>query len=204
MDWLLLAALGIMWVAFLLPAPRRRHSAHASVGDFERGMELLAQVDMHGHSGRWIVTPRKGTRFLGHAERKRARARERRRQVFVFLIESIGITFLIGLVPPLRVFWKLSLAIGALLLVYVWLLLWIKHASGRHARETQPQAGAGTGRAPARRQDSWGQESWGAVSTRYVAEGPSTHARATINGLNSLDEGDHVHVVVRPAGAAGA
>jgi len=29
-------------------------------------------------------------------------------------------------------------------------------------------------------------------------------ARATINGLSSLGEGDHVHVVVRPAGAAGA
>ena len=199
MDWLLLAALGIMWVAFLLPAPRRRHSAHLSVGDFERGMELLAQVDVHGHSGRWIVTPRKGTRFLGHAERKRARARERRRQVFVFLIESIGITFLIGLVPPLRVFWKLSIGIGALLVVYVWLLLWIKHASSRHARETQPQAAGVTTRAPARRQDSWGT-----ASTRYVAEGPSTHARATINGLNSLDEGDHVHIVVRPAGLAGA
>ena len=199
MDWLLLAALGIMWVAFLLPAPRRRPSTHLSVGDFERGMELLAQVDMHGHSGRWIVTPRKGTRFLGHAERKRARARERRRQVFVFLIESIGITFLIGLVPPLRIFWKVSLGVGALLFVYVWLLLWIKHASQRHARETRPQAGAGTSRAPIRHQDSWGN-----APRRYVAEGPSTHARARINGLNSLDEGDHVHVVVRPAGLAGA
>jgi hypothetical protein len=198
-DWLLLASLGIMWVAFLIPAPRRQRSAHVSVGDFERGMELLAQVDMHGHSGRWIVTPRKGTRFLGHVERKRARARERRRNVFVFLIESIGITFLIGLVPPLRIFWKLSLGIGALLVVYVWLLLWIKHASRRHARETRPHVGAGSALALPRLRDTRA-----AVSTRYVAEGPNTHARATINGLNSLDEGDHVHVVVRRAGLAGA
>jgi hypothetical protein len=198
-DWLLLASLGIMWVAFLIPAPRRQRSAQVSVGEFERGMELLAQVDMHGHSGRWIVTPRKGTRFLGHAERKRARARERRRNVFVFLIESIGITFLIGLVPPLRIFWKLSLAIGALLVVYVWLLLWIKHASRRHSRETRPSAGADNPLTLPRLRDTRA-----GVSTRYVAEGPNTHARATINGLNSLDEGDNVHVVVRRAGMAGA
>jgi hypothetical protein len=197
LDWLLLAVLCIMWVAFLLPLGRRRHSAEVSVGDFERGMELLAQVETNGTSGRWIVTPRKGTKFLGHTERKRVRARERRRRVFVFLLESMGITFAIGLVPPLRIFWKASAVLAGLLFLYVCLLLWMKHAGGRHARDTRPHPGATTARpvAAAPRQ---------ALPTRYVAEGPSMRARATINGLGSLDDGDHVHVVVRPAGMAGA
>jgi hypothetical protein len=191
LDWLLLAALGIMWVAFLMPIEHRRHSPHVSIGHFERRMELLAQVETQATSGRWIVTPRKGTRFLGHTQRKRARARERRRHVFVFLLESIGITFLIGLVPPLRVFWQISLALGVLLLLYVWLLMWIKRGgqSGLHPAGVRDR-GAGqlahVGYAP------------GALYSRHVA-GPSQVARATFNGLSSAGEADHVHVVVRRA-----
>ncbi|HEX7248726.1 MAG TPA: hypothetical protein VF351_11570, partial [Actinomycetota bacterium] len=90
-------------------------------------MELLAQAEAHGTQGRWIVTPRKGVRFMGPAERTRARARERRRQVFTFMLESIGITSLIGLVPPLRVAWVLTGGLVALLAVYIWLLLTMKH-----------------------------------------------------------------------------
>ena len=202
MDWLLLAALGIMWVAFLLPARRGRPSAHLSVGDFERGMELLAQVDMNGHSGRWIVTPRKGTRFLGHAERKRARARERRRQVFVFLLESIAITSLIGLVPPLRaIFWAVAIGLAAVLVVYVWLLLWIKQAAGVRTAGTRPAE-----RVRDAQPSSPAFDEVVVVPDRYVADGSSTRARATFNGLNLVDEEeDRVHVVVRAAGSlAGA
>jgi hypothetical protein len=56
-DWLLLAALGIMWVAFLLPSDRRRQRTEHSVEDFERRMELLAHAEAQGSEGRWIVTP---------------------------------------------------------------------------------------------------------------------------------------------------
>jgi hypothetical protein len=192
LDWLLLAALGIMWVAFLMPTDHRRHSPQASIGHFERRMELLAQVETQGTSGRWIVTPRKGTRFLGHSQRKRARARERRRHVFVFLLESMGITFLIGFVPPLRVFWQISVAMGVLLLLYVWLLMWIKRGgqagsgrSGVHDRGAGKLAPSGY--AP------------GALYSRHVAQGPSQVARATYNGLSSAGEPDHVHVIVRRA-----
>ena len=68
MDWLLLAALGIMWVAFLLPSDRRRQRTEHSVEDFERRMELLAHAEAQGSEGRWIVTPRKGARFVGVAD----------------------------------------------------------------------------------------------------------------------------------------
>ena len=125
MQWLLLAVLVIMWAAFLIPIGRKRSDSR-SVEDFERRMELLAQAEVHGTSGRWIVTPRKGVRFLGPRERQQASARARRRRVFVFLLEAIGLTLLIGLVPPLRVAWFVAAALGGLLLVYVWALLVIK------------------------------------------------------------------------------
>ena len=77
MEWLLLAALGIMWAAFLIPGGPRRRSTAASVDDFERRMEFLAHAEVNGTTGRWIVTPRKGARFIGDAEtapRSRPRA----------------------------------------------------------------------------------------------------------------------------------
>ena len=67
MQWLLLGVLGIIWAAFLIPVGRRRSDSR-SVEDFERRMELLANAEVHGTTGRWIVTPRKGVRFLGPRE----------------------------------------------------------------------------------------------------------------------------------------
>jgi len=95
MQWLLLGVLVIIWAAFLIPIGRRRSDSR-SVEDFERRMELLANAEVHGTTGRWIVTPRKGVRFLGPRERQQARARARRRRVFVFLLEAIALTLLIG------------------------------------------------------------------------------------------------------------
>jgi len=184
-EWLPLAVLGIMWVAFLLPTRGRTSTPQGSVGDFERRMELLAQAESHGTEGRWIVTPRKGVRFMGPTERNRARTRERRRQVFTFMLEAIVITFLIGLVPPLRVAWAVTGAFVGLLTVYVWLLLTIKHREStfRTAPHRHPRSHA----APTRP----------APQPRYVAEGRSTRARPSFNGLGTLGEGDRVHVVVR-------
>jgi Flp pilus assembly protein TadB len=195
-HWLVLAALGIMWGAFLLPTDRRRHGKpSATVEDFERRMELLAQVETHGSPGRWIVTPRKGARFVGAAERKRARARERRRTVLVFLVESIGLTFLIGLVPPLRrVAWVVTGLLVALLLLYVWVLVTLKQ------RETRTRSSVGAAGAAAQ-----ARVTPAPTRARHVAEGRSGWARQTFNGLGSVGEGDRVHVIVRPAGeAAGA
>src|SRR5437867_12660911 len=101
MGWLTLAALGIVWAAFLLPLGRRSSSLVEGVEDFERKMELVAETGRH-EDGRWIITPRKGAAFVGPDGRARARARERRRRAVVTLLESIGLAFLIGLVPPVR------------------------------------------------------------------------------------------------------
>ena len=194
MDWWPLAVFGIVWAAFLLPSARGGGSARASVQEFERKMELLAQTEASNGQGRWIVTPRKGMRFLGPAERAKVRARDRRRRVFVFLIESIGFTFLIGLVPPLRAVWTATAVLACLLAAYVWLLVTIKHRE--HLLRTAKGSAAQAPRVATR-----------PAVQRHVAEGRSRLPRPTFNGLGSLGEGDLVHVVVRPArrvGVAGA
>jgi hypothetical protein len=186
LEWLLLAALGIMWAAFLLPLGVRRRSPAGSVEDFERRMEFLAHAEVNGTAGRWIVTPRKGARFIGDAERRRARVRDRRRRVLVFLLEAIAVTFLMGLVPPLRVFWNLTVALAVLLGAYVWMLISIKHRTLSDPRDVARNA-----RAP--------RDHAAAFAARYVIEGQNGHARKMFNGLEGLGESDRVHVVVRPA-----
>jgi len=188
LDWLLLAALGIMWVAFLMPTDRRRHDPHKGVEDFEHRMELLAQAETYGTEGRWIVTPRKGVQFVGPAERSKSRARERRRKVLVFLMEAIGLTFMIGLLPPLRVAWSLTAVLAVGLGLYVWLLVSMKHQGAQHPHERMRAA-----RAP-------GNTASTPPPIRHVAGGAGL-ARPTFNGLGTLGEGDRVHVVVRPASA---
>jgi len=186
LDWLLLAALGIMWAAFLIPLTSRRRSMTASVEDFERRMEFLAHAEVNGTTGRWIVTPRKGARFVGDVERRRARIRDRRRRVLVFLIETIGISFLIGLVPPLRIAWNVTLALAILLGAYVWMLISMKHRTVVNPREAVRNA-----RIP--------RDPAAAFAARYVIQGRNGHAHETFNGLEGLGESDRVHVVVRPA-----
>lgn len=78
--------------------------------------------------------PRRGSRFLGPADRARARARDRRRKVFVLLLEGIGFTGLIGLFPPLRDMWMVTGILLVLLVGYVWLLLQLR------VREAAPTA----------------------------------------------------------------
>lgn len=190
MEWLPLSALGIIWVAILVPVLRRRPE-HRSMTDFEERMELLAHAGVHGTNGRWIVTPRKGVQFLGPQERHRARARERRRRVFVFLLEAIGMSFLIGLVPPLRVIWSVTAFFGALLVVYVWLLLAMKH------RDAHPH-GAGHETARAAKVPDRPRS---VPPPTYVAEGAMAWARPTHNGMHAFADVDPVHVVVRPASA---
>ena len=148
-------------------------------------MEFLAHAEVNGTTGRWIVTPRKGARFIGDAERRRARVLDRRRRVLVFLIEAIAVSFLMGLVPPLRVFWNVTLALALALGAYVWMLLSIKHRS-----TTDPRAAA---------REALPGDRAAAFAARYVIEGQNGHARKRFNGLERLGESDRVHVVVRPA-----
>jgi hypothetical protein len=180
---LLLAALGIMWAAFLIPLASRRRGLTASVDEFERRMEFLAHAEANGTPGRWIVTPRKGARFIGDAERRRARVRDRRRRILVFLIEAIGVTLLMGLVPPLRVVWYASIGLAALLLAYVWLLISIKHRTAIDREETAMTP----------------QDRAAAFAARHVLESRNGRMGGSYDGPQGPAEIDRVHVVVRPA-----
>jgi hypothetical protein len=187
MMWLLLAALCAVWAAFLLP--RRNGSSSRSVEVFERDMELLAGTGAKGQ-GRWIVTPRKGMAFVGPKERAKERARERRRRVFVFMLESIVLTFLIGLVPPLRAMWYATGVLAALLGAYAWLLVSLKARSAEAATFARTRAAAAPERPRPARQ-------------RYATDAGSRTPRPAFNGLASLGADELVNVVVRPAGRVG-
>ena len=107
MDWIALAVLGLIWAILLLPEPRSR----------QRSLKMPVEQEFR-HPGRWILSPRRGSRFVGSRERNRERARERRRRVYLFLLEAIALTGLIGFFPPLRGMLVITAAFGVLLLAY--------------------------------------------------------------------------------------
>lgn len=180
MGWLLLAALAIIWAAFLLPS--WRGSQDKSMKDFERNMDLLAET---GSEGRWIVTPRKGTAFIGARARSQARARERRRRVLAVLAETTALTGLIGVFPPLRAMWYATATLLVLFGAYVWALLTLKARGSADLDPARPREGA----APAIARP---------VRQRYAADAGNRSARRAFNGLPALGD-DLANVVVRPA-----
>lgn len=153
-------------------------------------MELLAETERGRVGARWMVAPRRGVPFLGPEGRAQARARERRRRVFVLLLESIAFSFLIGIVPPLRVLWIATGVFVALLAAYVWLLIALRdqqaevRARARTRAAAAPRTARGTAVPP--------------PPQRFVAEGNSRAPRPAFQGLGSVAEGDDVHVVVLP------
>jgi hypothetical protein len=183
-GWLLLVALVVLWAAFLVPSwASSPNKADKSMKDFERNMDLLAETES---PGRWIVTPRKGTTFIGLRARAQARARERRRRVLIVLIECLVLTALIGLVPPLRAMWYATATLFVLLAGYVWALLTMKAQADAHdpARPRETAATAPASPRPTRQ--------------RYAADASNRTARRSFNGLPAFGD-DLVNIVVRPA-----
>ncbi len=117
MDWIALAVLGLIWAILLLPEPRK-----------SRRLKMPTEQEFR-HPGRWILSPRRGSRFEGPGARTRERARERRRQVYVFLLEAIGLTGLIGLFPPLRGMLVVTAIFGLMLLAYTGLVVYMKRVT---------------------------------------------------------------------------
>jgi hypothetical protein len=137
MTWLLLAGLGIIWAAFLLPS--RRRSPAASVEEFEERMSLLAGAN-GSTTGRWVLMPRKGERFLGPLDRKRLRVRRRRRVVFTVLLDATGLTLLIGVFPPFRKVLILAIPLMVALMAYSLMLAKISADERDRARRRQRAA----------------------------------------------------------------
>ena len=133
MTWLLVATLGIIWVAFLVPSRGRKGSPASSVEEFERKMNSLAEAHK-ASPGRWVLMPRKGKRLLDPRERRRFRTLRRRRQVFMVLLEATMIALLIGLFPPLRRMLYGAAILGGLLFLYVLFLVKIRMDEVQRAR----------------------------------------------------------------------
>ena len=167
LGWLLVVALVIIWAIFLFPFLRRRRSPVTTVEEFEQKMDFLAETNV-AHRGRWVLTPRKGERFMGGRGRSRSRVRERRRQVFTLLLEATGLALLIGLFPPFHEILYGAAALGFLLLVYTMLLLRIRSIEGHRAERRRAQRGASS-------------------RTRYADAGYGTPAIAA-NGYAALPE----------------
>lgn len=130
LTWLLLAVLGIIWAALLIPS--RSRSPKSSVEDFEQRMNLLAEAN-RAAPGRWVLIPRKGQRFMG-ADRERARVRRRRRQVFMVLLESTGLTLIMGIFPPFRIMLGVTVFLVFVLLVYMATLVKLRAEELERAR----------------------------------------------------------------------
>lgn len=133
MGWLFIVGLGIIWAAFLLPFGARRAAPASTVEEFERKMDLLAETNKSS-TGRWVLVPRKGERFMGARDRKRLRVRRRRKAVFSFLLEATVVTLLIGLFPPLRAMLLGAAILAVLLFAYVGLLIRIRGQERHRAR----------------------------------------------------------------------
>jgi hypothetical protein len=129
MDWLALAVLGIIWGVLLLPGSRRRESPNPLRRD------VPIENEEFRHPGRWILSPKRGSRFVGRRQRARLRAQERRRRVYLFLLELIGLTGLIGSFPPLRGMLVVTGLFVALLLFYTGLVIW----STRRPAQLEPR-----------------------------------------------------------------
>ena len=133
---------------------------------------------------------------MGAKARARARARERRRRVFVFLLEAAGLSFLIGLVPPLRGMWLATAMLLGLLVLYTWVLIRLKQVDREvdRTREQFVAAIEAPGPAVARQGNGHG------LYERHVADRGSRTARPSFNGLRIIEEDDAVHVVVHANG----
>ena len=112
MDWLALVVLAGIWAILLVPRSTRRTPQSPVRTEMPSDQEDFRQP------GRRILSPRRGSRFVGKHKRERERARERRRRVFVFLLEAIAVTGLIGVFPPLRGMLVITGIFGILLAVY--------------------------------------------------------------------------------------
>jgi hypothetical protein len=182
----LVALLGIIWAAFLIPSHRR--SPVSSIEEFEEHMNLLAETNTKS-PGRWVLIPRKDRGLLDPRDRQRARVRRRRRQVFMVLLDATTLTLLMGLFPPLRMMLYGTAVLALLLLAYALVLAKIREDELEEGRRRR-QMGQQLPRASVRAGNLNGN---GHVDGAYGHE--ATERLLRESGVQILDE--DVHVVVR-------
>jgi Flp pilus assembly protein TadB len=196
LSWLLLAVLGMIWAAFLLPSWRR--SPTSTVEEFEERLNVLAEANKVT-AGRWVLMPRQGRRFLGPEDRQRARLRRRRRAVFMTMLEVMALTTIMGLFPPLRAMLYVTVFLSILLVAYIALLLKIR-ADERSGVRPRRAPVAATGRSIYKAGNGYGRP-YGSDDVYANGNGAGVGAEPydqqflREGGVQIIDE--DVHVVVR-------
>jgi hypothetical protein len=198
LTWLLLAVLGIIWAALLLPS--RSRSPKSSVQEFEERMSLLAEAN-RAAPGRWVLMPRRGQRFMG-PERQRARVRRRRRQVFMVLLESTGLTLIMGIFPPFRIMLWVTAVLVFVLLAYMAVLVRL-HAEevDRDRMYTMARYRAEYGNGNGNGQGNGYQYGYGYATRSATSSNGNGNGHRDVAGADWLESGvrivdDDCHVIV--------
>jgi hypothetical protein len=112
----------------------------------------------------------------------------------VVLIESLALTALIGLVPPLRAMWYATAILLVLLGGFVWALVTMRMRSAEARGPARPHEAAAAAPATARSRPA---------RQRYAADASNRTARRSFNGLPALGD-ELVNIVVKPAAGVDA
>jgi hypothetical protein len=118
--------------------------------------------------------------------------------VVVFLLEATGLTFLIGLFPPLRAMWAGTAGFFGILVLYLLLLLSLNKNDREIRRGRERFAAAVDAPAPSPARSENGNGGSHRPHERHVAMGGGRSTRPSYNGLSVIDA-EEVHVVVRPS-----
>ena len=121
MNGALVVILVLLWALVLLPGAlrSRRSSPTASVGTFERAMDVLGR---RGETGRYIYVPRDAGRIVGDRERRRRLLVNRRRRAFTQLAIASAAALPVSAFGGGR-WWLLFFGLATALVVDVALLL---------------------------------------------------------------------------------
>jgi hypothetical protein len=121
-----LLILAVVWAVFLIPQVARVRAEKTpadTVGAFRHQLSVLERTNAgNGYyaAGTGVAAPM--ARALPLAPVTRATVAQRRRAIAVFLLAGMGVTLLLGMLPPLRPLLMLHLVLDALFVGYLGLL----------------------------------------------------------------------------------
>ena len=145
---MVLLILAVVWAIFLVPQVLRARATRTgdSVGAFAQQLSILGRTSPAGspHLMRPLpMGPVHDDDDLGPSRMTLDEARKRRKEVIRALLIAMAVTFVLGLLPPLRKLLVLNLLLDAAFVAYLVLLYRAQSATAdRHARTRRLRAPA--------------------------------------------------------------